>query len=918
MIRFTAPAVLVALGLLPLVALALRGRGRRRALVALRMIVIALLVSSAAGMEVRGAVRDLAVVLAVDRSDSIGPEGARLIRGFLDGVRARSGAEHRVGLVTFGADAALEEAPTAQARLALASRPRSDGTNIAAAIDRSLAALPEGSGGRIVILTDGQATAGDLSTALAAARARGIELAVVPIASAPGPEVMVEEVTMPAAIAIGEQVPVTVTLRATAAAEASLRVRGNGTLLLARELRLRPGRTHVTLEPVATQPGVLRVEAAIEPVPDGEPGNNRAFAMAFVQGRPFVLYAGVPDPQTGARPLADTLQAQGLTLRRVTPAALPASAAAYHGVAAVVLDDVPAYLLSPQQMAALRDYVRLGGGGLVAVGGARSFGIGGYAGTPLEETLPVSMDVRHRLAIPSMAIVLVLDASGSMGSFGSELAKVELAKETAQSVVDLLGERDLVGVVAFDQTPRWLVPLTPASQRTRILDAVSRIKAGGGTVMHPALQTARDALRRAEAKVKHIIVLSDGQTDPGDFRGLATAMADERITISTVAIGRDADVEIMRNIASWGRGRTYAARDLFSIPQIITAEALLATRAYVIEETFTPRIVGSPAILATLGAIPQVHGYLATASKPAAEQAVVSHQDDPIVATWTYGLGRAVAVTTDARGRWTSAWARWAQAPRFWSQAVRWAMSRETGALDAHVDIDADRVRVVLDARAADGTPIIAWDAQVAVVGDGGEVARARLSQTRPGWYEAALPLPPAGAYQVTVVASDGGRPVGRAVLPLAVPYSPELRQVGLNRATISHLVEAADARVIATPAEALTPPVSPARRSRPVWPVFGGLALAGFVIEVALRRIPAIEHQLGQVIAAAAAFIRREPPPQQVAEDAEYAAADRWRIEDQAEAAARAASMEAAARLYIARLRRQRGDESPPGAGRE
>ncbi|MGH6959489.1 MAG: VWA domain-containing protein, partial [Dongiaceae bacterium] len=516
--------------------------------------------------------------------------------------------------------------------------------------------------------------------------------------------------------------------------------------------------------------------------------------------------------------------------------------------------------------------------------------------------------MRHRLAIPSMAIVLVLDASGSMGSFGNELAKIELAKETAQSVVDVLGERDLVGVLAFDQSPRWLVPLTPASQRTRILDAVSRIKAGGGTNLHPALVTARDALRRAEAKVKHVIVLSDGQTDPGDFRGLGTAMADERMTISTVAIGRDADLEIMRNVASWGRGRAYAARDLFSIPQIITAEALLATRAYVVEETFTPRIVGAPAVLATLGAIPQLHGYLATAPKPAAEQAVVSHQDDPIVATWTYGLGRAVAITTDARGRWTSGWARWAQAPRFWSQAVRWAMSREVGALDAHADIDADRVRVVLDARAGDGTPIIGWDARVAVIGDGGEVARVALSQTRPGWYEAALPLPPAGAYQVTVLAFDGGRPVGRAALPLAVPYSPELRQVGLNRATISHLVEAADARVIATPAEALAPPAVPARRSRPVWPLFAGSALVGFVLEVALRRIPALEHQLGKLVAAAVAFIRRTPPPEQAVEDAEYAAADRWRIEDPAEAAARAASMDAAARLYIARLRRQRG----------
>lgn len=914
MIRFATPIVLLSLGLLPLVALGLRGRGRRRALVALRMIAIALLVLSAAGMEVRGAVPDLTVVLAADRSDSIGSEGARQVRTFLDEVRARAGSAHRVGLVTFGADAILEETPTTQPRLALASRPRTDGTNIAAAIERSLAALPEGSGGRIVVLTDGQATAGNLSASLAAARARGVELAVVPIAPPPTPEVMVEEVSMPAAIAIGEHVPVTVTIRATAAAEAELRVRGNGVLLLSRELRLRPGRTKVELEPIATQPGLLRVEAAIEATPDTEPGNNRAFALAFVHGPPVVLYVGAPPG-----PLADALKAQGLAVRRTAPVQLPASPVAYQGIAAVVLDDVPAFHLNPQQMTALRDYVRVGGGGLVAVGGSQSFGIGGYAGTPLEETLPVTMDVRHRLAIPSVAIVLVLDASGSMSSFGVELAKVEVAKEIAQSVIDLLDERDLVGVLAFDQVPHWLVKPTPASEHARILDAVSRIKAGGGTVMHLALSAARDALRQVDAKIKHIIVLSDGQTDPGDPpRLLVTGMADEKITTSSVAVGPDAELEIMKNIATWGRGRAYVARDQYSIPQIMTAEAMLAARASVIEERFIPRVVGTPAILATLGAIPPLHGYLATAPKPAADQVIVSHQDDPIVATWTYGLGRAVAVTTDARYRWTAEWARWAQASRFWSQAVRWTMARETGPLDAHMDVETDRVRIVLDARAHDGSPLVSWDARVAVVGDGGEVGRTVLSQTRPGWYEATMPLPPPGAYLVSVLASDGGRSVGRAALPLAVSYSPELRQVGLNRAVISHMIEAADARVISTPSEALAPPAVPARRSRPIWPLFGGAALAGFVVEVALRRIPAIEHHLGLLIAVAVAFVRQEPPPEQVAEDAEYAAADRWRIEDPAEAAARAASMEAAARLYIARLRRQRPDGDAPGPGRE
>lgn len=909
MIRFAAPVALAGLLLVPLVVVAMRGRRHRRALVALRGAVVALLVLSASGMEVTRAAPDLVVMIAADRSDSIGPDGARVIRAFLDDVRAQAGQTRRVGLVAFGAQAVVEEPPSAQPRLAMAARVRTDGTNIAEALTRSLAALPEGEAGRrIVLLTDGQVNAGDLPRALAEARSRGVELTVVPVASDPPPDVMVEDVSMPGIVAVGERIPVTVTLRATAAAHAEVRVRGNGVLLHSREMTLQPGRTRIDLEPEAAQAGLLRIDASVEATPDGEPGNNRAFALSLVTGPPLILYAAAPPGQ-----LAQALEAQGLTVRRLTPAALPATLVGYQAAAAVILDDVPAYLLNVQQQRALRDYVRITGGGLVAVAGAQSFGIGGYADTPIEDALPVSMDVRHQLAIPSMAIVVVLDASGSMGSFGIELAKVEVAKEVAQSVIDLLGERDLIGVLAFNQEPHWLVRPTPAAERARILDAVSRIQAGGGTVMYPAIEAARDALRQVEAKIKHVIVLSDGQTDPGQFQTLVTGMAAERITVSTAAIGRDADFEIMRRIAAWGQGRSYVARDLYSIPQILTAEAMLATRASVIEERFLPKPAETQELFADLGPIPPLLGYLATAPKPAADVVVRSHQDDPIVAAWTYGLGRAVAITTDARHRWTAEWAGWPQAARFWSQAVRWAMTREADALDVHAEANADGVRVVLDARAPDGTPFVTWTAEATLVGDGGEVAEIRLAQTRPGWYEGVFPLPPVGAYLIRVEAADGTTLAGRTSIPYAVPYSPELRAVGLNRAAISQMVEIGGARIISSPDEVMAPPQTPARRSQPVWPLFSALALAGFVAEVALRRIPAIEHQVGRFLAAAAAFVRREPQPAQAADAAEYASADRWRIEDPSEAAARAASMETAARLYIARLRRQQAVDDIP-----
>src|SRR5438552_2861673 len=252
--------------------------------------------------------------------------------------------------------------------------------------------------------------------------------------------------------------------------------------------------------------------------------------------------------------------AQGVRVRRLSPEALPVTAAGMREAAAVMLDDVPAHRLSPAQMIALRDYVGRAGGGLIAVGGPNSYGVGGYAGTPLEEVLPVSMDVRHRLAIPSMAIILVIDTSGSMGAFGTQIAKVELAKETAQSVIDLLGEHDVLGVVAFDQEARWLAVPTEARHRDRVIEQVSRIQAGGGTNMYPAIRLAYEYLRHPAARVRYVIVLSDAQTAPGAFETRLRRMAADKITASAVAIGADADLELMQHVARWGGGRSYATR----------------------------------------------------------------------------------------------------------------------------------------------------------------------------------------------------------------------------------------------------------------------------------------------------------------------------------------------------------------------
>jgi len=908
-LTFLHPRIFLALLLVPVIVLLARRRMTPRGAVALRMLVLAALVASLAGPNLRGLGGGEHVIFALDLSDSISATSRRAAIQFMREATRHRRPGDRIGLVTFGTTAVLEEAPSEDPLLAVSSRPPAEATDIAQAIRAALAALPPSGGRRIVVATDGNANRGDLEQALALARSQEVEVSVVPLQSDPARDVLVEEVLAPAEVRTGERFPLRIPIMATVPSRVTLRVTEGDRAITERDLTIEPGRTTITLSRVAASEGLLRYAATITATPDGVVENNRAEALVAVRGAPVVWYAGATPGV-----IVEALQAQRMRVQATTPESLPAALAQYRGIAAVVLDDVSAPRLSPDQMASLRDYVGHLGGGLIVVGGTHSFGVGGYSGTPLEEVLPVTMDVRHRLAIPSMAIVLVLDTSGSMGAFGTQIAKVELAKETAQSVVDLLGERDVIGVIAFDQEPRWLAPPTEARNREQVMDQVSRIQAGGGTNMHPALRMAYDYLRASPAKIRHVIAISDGQTDPGDFQGLIMRMTRDKITTSAVAVGGDADEQLMRNVALWGGGRYYLAKDLYTIPQILTAEALLASRAYLVEERFVPEVV-QRGLVDDL-ALPPLRGYVATAPKPAGTLHLVSPADDPILAAWQYGLGRAAAFTSDASGRWAAEWSTWPELARFWSRLLRWVAREEADGLQLAVEqIDSSGQRapaggtaaITVDAFTASGVPVDGLQVEARVASPEGAVQTLGLVQAAPGRYEGRVPASRAGAYVVTAVARA---PAGtrRVTTGFVVPYAPELRDLEANRAVLARIAEGTGGRLLSDPRAAVAPMRSP-REAADAWPYFSTAAIALFLAEITWRRIPAIGDYLRGAAASILARLRAPPSPREAEADRFYEEADRWKLIEP-ESTEGAESMEAAARLYIARLKAAQGQD--------
>jgi uncharacterized membrane protein len=792
------------------------------------------------------------VFFLLDMSDSVSlaarEGGYRYAGAALEGMKD----EDRAGLIVFGQDAQLAEPLRARPALGRPQAPATtSATNVERAVQLALASFPAGEANRIVLLSDGRENAGRAVSAAQSAKDAGVPIYYSPLGLTFDQEIVVEQLLLPTEVKYGEPFYAKVVVNSVKEAAGRLSLYRNGEFLGSQVIRLTPGKNVLTYRQALETAGVHVYQALVEVEGDVIEENNRAIGLTVVRGRPQVLLVDKDPAQ--AQNLATALRSQHIEVKLVGPDGLPTTMSQLEKFDGLVLSNVSGLKMPRNQMTLIRDYVRDEGGGLVMIGGEEAFGLGGLYRTPLEEALPVTMEVKQKIEIPSLAVMLVIDRSGSMAmgmKDNDKVNKLEVAKEAAHLVVDLLDERNEVGILSFDTEFVWHVPITAAKDKRAIHREIAAIKAGGGTDGYPAVREAYKALYDRDALLKHVIFLSDGQMTRGDFAGLVRRMLKDKITVSGVAVGSDADLQLMMDVSKWGRGRFYFTEETSTVPRIFTLETQLASKASLIEQPFRPVVTSQyhEAIQDIEWAkAPPMGGYVATTMKPTAEQLLMTHQEDPLMAAWRYGLGRSVAFTGDAKAKWGILWLRWRDFNKFWSQAVRWTL-RAGSRSDVTASVDRRDGQAIVNVEAIDpkGEFINFLDSQIGVVNPDKSQHVVELEQVAPGRYRGAFPARGEGVYLAGLSQRKDGQLIGSQIVGTVVPYAQEYRELGPNEVLLREISELTGGGSLGAAREAFTANRRRSRVATDLWPWLAGLVTLALVPEIAIRRIgPAVGRWL-------------------------------------------------------------------------
>ena len=791
----------------------------------LRHVLVILSALAFAGVSILTASPDRSAWLVLDLSASANEQE---VLSLANEALRETGESRKTGVIVFGRHAAVEKSIGPSAALSeIHATVDRGGSDLGEALELASALLPSDANGGIAVIAD-PAVSG-VEDYLASNPS--VPVNTLQIEGKSGPDAQVTDLQVPATLYQGQKYTTLVTVHSNTASEATLLLSQNRETPETRKVTLRKGENTFAFESVADRAGVIPCEAQILLPGDTVSANNLSGAYTVVAGEMNVLLAEGKSGE-GAE-LKKMLESAGMIVRVIPASMLSERSAdlwAYHTVALVNVDAAD---LTDGQIKALDEAVRSLGVGLAVFGGDASYALGGYRGSDLEKLLPVTIDVKNRQDLPSTALVICIDKSGSMADESWGVSRLQLAREAACSALDVLNPRDSAGVIAFDDAGKWVVPLSPVSDAAAMQQQIRTIRLGGGTAFFSALKMAQEALQRVNAQYKHVIFLTDGEAGDTGYEEVVKEMAAQGITVTTVAVGEGADTAGMRKLAELGNGRMYYAGPFDSLPKIFTKETMRISGSYVQNRTFTPVVTDET--MTDFGGFPSLSGYLAATEKPLATVSLASDRGDPVLAWWQYGAGKVAAWTSDVRGAWTASFLSWPEAPAFFGGIVSFVLRVQQPAGKANLEDG----KLSFTAEAEEQLLSRAAKAQAEILRPDGTKETVPLSQVSAKSFEAPADTAQAGAYSVRVTLWDRlGNELLSAESGAVLSWSREYDLRSKSEGILALLSEQTGGKSLESTQGLLSFRDTSARKRRDLTWILALLAGLLFLFDVAQRRL--------------------------------------------------------------------------------
>ncbi|MEK4496347.1 VWA domain-containing protein [Ureibacillus sp. FSL W8-0352] len=750
----------------------------------IRIITIIMLVFAIASPYLLLPVKEEQVLFLIDRSASMAGTEDEALKFIEESLREKK-ETHSVGIYSFASNFQTEAilSKTLEHVPNLSEIREVGETNIEQALQLATGIVDKDKATRIVLMTDGLQTKGEVLESITKIAGSKISVDVVPLGRKISNDVSIQSFTTPQVAYQGEEQTLVTEIESTTDTMGELLLYENDQLIFRETIQLEEGKNVFTYRHKGNKEGLVKYEAYIQTDEDAILENNKLTSITMVQSTPRLLI--VSDREEGS-PIADMLNPSSIQFEEVLSEELPSSLSYMLKYDAIIFDNVPGHLVGEAKMGVIEQAVKNFGIGFMMVGGENSFGLGGYFKTPIEKLLPVEMEVKGKQQLPSLGLVIVLDRSGSMIGL-----KMELAKEAAVRSVELLREGDTFGLIAFDSHPWEIIETKPLGNKDEVTNTILSIPAEGGTEIYPSLSLAYNNLFDLPLQRKHIILLTDGQSaTSGNYEELIESGKKKHITLSTVAIGHDADRQLLESLSELAGGRFYDVEDETTIPSILSRETAMISRTYIVDDPFYPVIYHSEGWNQLFEeGVPQMNAYIGTTAKTTANVIAESEKEDPVLAEWQYGLGRTIAFTSDSTGAWTGDWGRWDRWVDFWNTAIsRLLPTYNEIAYDIRMDGEGSFL-------ITDPTNQAAF-LDVAVVDEYGNELEVHLEPISASKVRAVADAKP-GLVFFRISKDDNVYQAG-----LTVPYSSEYRLQPLNEKLLEEVADKTGGKIVEDPQE--------------------------------------------------------------------------------------------------------------------